>query len=71
MLVRELDQTDGICFASIASNTGCRILSVRSPECGTYACPFYKPRDKSAWIRVDKGNAASLFAPAEYIKKFS
>ena len=65
-MIRGYKDTEGKCFASVASNAGCLILSCSIAGCGTFECPFYKPKDCTAWIRIDGEKEVALLPPEEY-----
>lgn len=55
------------CFAEMRNN-GCRALSARTSKCGSYKCPFYKPKDCKDWVRVEERHYISVIPPEEYYK---
>lgn len=70
MLIREKKDSDGKCFGFLDLSSTCNFLTECHKECGTYECPFYKPRDKAAWIRVEKGRRVALFTSSEYFSTY-
>ncbi len=50
----------------MAGDTGCLILSGGHKDCGTYACPFYKPEGCRDWIRLDLECGVRLIPPDDY-----
>ena len=60
---------DGTCFASVALNEGCSILSAIADSCGTYRCPFYKPEGCKGWIRLNAKEGVVLIPPEDYYTK--
>ena len=69
-MIKGYKETDGKCFAAVASNEGCLILSFRDDRCGTYACPFYKPMGCKTWVRLDGKNGVALMTKQEYFKLY-
>lgn len=45
---------------------GCRILTQVNKDCGSCACPFYKPKNCGDWIRVEDEEGIALIPPEEY-----
>lgn len=62
MIRHEFYEKDGQCFARMVG--GCSLGRVDG-HCGTYRCPFYKPKDCKDWIRMDTKYAVFLYAPEE------
>ena len=60
-----LKQINEPCFAAIGQKNGCRVLSRTNDGCGTYRCPFYKPRDCKEWIRIDDRTGVNLIPPED------
>ena len=56
------------CFG-IMSKGKCRVLSVKSKYCGTYRCPFYKPKECRSWVRVQDKDGVNIVPPEEYERK--
>lgn len=52
--IRIREDADGPCFALTVDGTGCKVMSAISSSCGTYECPFYKPRMYRTWARIEK-----------------
>lgn len=63
MLVRLKHETDGQCFAKMQGD--CTALSRKDKRCGTYGCPFYKPKDCEKWYRKDFKWYVHLYEPDE------
>ena len=60
----DLTRVDEPCFAwSIV--IGCQVLSRQQAGCGTYRCPFYKPRHCREWIRVEDKQGVNLVPPED------
>lgn len=53
------------CFAAIGNSGGCRLLMRTDNGCGTYKCPFYKPRDCKEWVRIDDRMGSNLIPPED------
>ncbi len=66
-----LKQVNDQCFASIGNGSisGCRSLVQIHEGCGTYKCPFYKPKACSDWIRIEDNTGVNLIPPEEYRRK--
>ena len=60
-----LKQIDSPCFAFIGKTGGCRVMATTSEDCGTYKCPFYKPKDCRDWVRIDGGDGANIIPPED------
>ena len=69
-MIRKSGDSDGNCFASVAANEGCLILSVAGSECGTYDCPFYKPSNHRDWVRIDRLPLVWLIPKDEYFTDY-
>lgn len=63
MEMRWYEESDGVCFAVMTD--GCSALKGVHPKCGTYRCPFYKPKDCQDWVRKDARSAVYLLMPEE------
>lgn len=63
----DLKKINDICFAAIGyrDNLGCRILIRAHEGCGSYRCPFYKPKDCKDWVRVDDRMGVNLIPPED------
>lgn len=48
-----LKNVDDPCFAMIGHSQGCRVLMQTHERCGSYKCPFYKPKGCKDWVRID------------------
>lgn len=44
----------------------CEALAHHISDCGTYKCPFYKPKGCKDWIRVEDEEGVNLIPPEEY-----
>ena len=53
------------CFAMIGKKSGCRVMMKAHEKCGTYRCPFYKPKDCKEWIRIDDRTGVNLIPPED------
>ena len=62
---QDLKTIDEPCFAAIGHRNGCRVLMRTHDNCGTYKCPFYKPKDCKEWVRIDDKNGVSLIPPED------
>lgn len=64
----DLKTIEGPCFASIGNekHSGCRILHKIEEKCGTYKCPFYKPKGCRDWVRIDDRQGSNIIPPEEY-----
>jgi len=69
-MTRKYTDCDGPCFASIANNIGCKILSETIKSCGSYNCPFYKPNNYKDYVRIDGEGSVCLISIDEYIRKY-
>ena len=65
MQIRHKYETDGRCVSKLRD--GCVVLGDECrKECGTYGCPFYKPKGCQDWVRIEADNGLiRLFAPEE------
>lgn len=61
----DLKQINEQCFAAIGRKNGCRVLSRTDDKCGTYRCPFYKPKDCRDWVRIDDRMGVNLIPPED------
>lgn len=52
------------CFAVSRDGT-CKVLIKTHERCGSYKCPFYKPKNCKSWIRI--GN--DLIPPEEAFRR--
>ena len=73
MLVRTKSQSDGECYGKTprwAFDNCCQAMADghESDECGTYGCPFYKPRGCEDWVRIDHGEVIHLYEPEELME---
>lgn len=66
----DLKTTTEPCFAEIgrSNNKNCRLLYKMGKDCGSYKCPFYKPRDCKDWVRVEDRLGVSIVPPEEYYR---
>jgi len=64
---REYTDTDGKCFAFEMGT--CIALVTGHAECGTYMCPFYKPKDCKDWVRIETSKEVRLYAPEDYVNE--
>ena len=64
MLSRRYSDKDGKCFAD--SVGGCEAMREYQKTCGSYLCPFYKPKGFQDWIKIEKVDEVVLYAPEEY-----
>ena len=64
----DLTTTQDACFASIGNNNiyGCRVLDITDLNCGTYKCPFYKPKGCKDWVRIEDERGINIIPPEEY-----
>ena len=55
------------CFATIGykESSGCRVLIRMHEGCGSYRCPFYKPRDCRDWVRIEDKMGVNLIPPED------
>ena len=60
----DLTQIKEPCFALMAKGH-CRILIARQRTCGTYKCPFYKPVNCKAWVRIEDRTGINLIPPED------
>lgn len=65
MIKRKYTSMDGDCFAETYLGT-CDALTERCSRCGSYICPFYKPKECKDWIRLDRPKYVELYTPEEY-----
>lgn len=63
---RKYDESDGRCC--MATKHGCAALKEAEDTCGTYRCPFYKPKGCKDWIRRDREKKVLLIPPEDYYK---
>lgn len=57
------------CFASAPSRYGgCKLLTAVDEMCGTYECPFYKPKGCKDWVRVEDKQGISIVPAEEYYR---
>lgn len=64
MIRRQYSDRDGTCFASSVFNE-CAIMGKFDENCGSYECPFYKPRGCRDWIKIEDKGGVSIFTPEE------
>lgn len=43
----------------------CKVLTMQHEECGSYKCPFYKPKLCKAWVRIEDTYGINLIPPEE------
>lgn len=67
----DLKKINDPCFASIGYKTtsGCRVLSKQIEGCGTYKCPFYKPRNCKDWVRIEDRMGVNIIPPEDLGEK--
>lgn len=55
------------CFATIGYNekSGCRLLMRSHEGCGSYKCPFYKPKGCKDWVRIEDRMGVNLIPPED------
>lgn len=63
MLRRDYIDRDGKCFA-LAVDESCSILK-KNKQCGSYRCPFYKPKDMRDWVKLERNGRIYLIEPEE------
>lgn len=63
MKIKFYGESNGACFGKLYGD--CSVLIERHSNCGTYYCPFYKPKDCEDWIRIDKRNYVLMLPPEE------
>ena len=56
----DLKTIDDPCFALIGRGEGCRVLIRMHERCGSYKCPFYKPKGCSDWVRFEDRTGVNL-----------
>lgn len=63
-----LKATTEPCESAIGHKTssGCRALIKTHEKCGSYKCPFYKPRGCGDWIRIEDRTGINLIPPEDY-----
>lgn len=44
----------------------CTGLTTSDERCGSYRCPFYKPKGCKDWVRIEDEDGCSLIPPEEY-----
>lgn len=44
---------------------GCTALRQVHAECGSYKCPFYKPKMCKSWVRIKDRQGVNLIPPEE------
>ena len=44
----------------------CNTLYEKHPGCGTYKCPFFKPKGKEDWVRVEDEHGVAIVPLEEY-----
>ena len=64
MIKRKYTDKDGDCASLMGGE--CDAMKVLSPECGSYMCPFYKPRECADWIKIEKPKHVEFYTPEEY-----
>ena len=62
----DLTKDKSRCFAAVSGSSGCTILPVQLPECGTSGCRFYKPGSCRDWVRIEDEDGINLIPPEEY-----
>lgn len=61
-----LKQINEPCFAEIGyRKQGCRVLAKTHEGCGSYKCPFYKPKDCRDWVRIDDKMGVNIIPPED------
>ena len=63
MIIKSRSDSDGDCFARMPN--GCKALSKVERTCGTYKCPFYKPKGCKEWIKLGHGTHIHMLTPTE------
>jgi hypothetical protein len=63
----DLTKINEPCFALIGGRSSgwCSILLTTHTDCGTYRCPFYKPRGCKDWIRIEDRMGINLIPKEE------
>ena len=59
----DLKRIDEPCYALARGH--CLVLIRRNDNCGSYKCPFYKPKDCKAWVRIEDRQGINLIPPEE------
>ena len=59
-----LAYVEEVCYAK-ARDGSCIALIREDERCGTYRCPFYKPKDCKSWIRIEDRSGVNLIPPEE------
>ena len=52
------------CFAKTKLGQ-CRVMVVPDEHCGSYRCPFYKPKHCKSWVRIEDRTGINLVPPEE------
>ena len=64
----DLKYIKGPCIFITPRYGGCKLLTIEHKSCGTYKCPFYKPKGCKDWIRVEDRQGVSIVPEEEYFR---
>lgn len=64
MVKRKFTDSDGACNHKSCFGD-CTLLKAKDEHCGTYQCPFYKPRGCKDWVRLEQDGIVKMHQPDE------